>query len=255
MTLKKSIQALALTLGMIVTTGPALAAGDAPHAPAQNWSFNGPFGTFDRAALQRGFQVYDEVCAACHSMKYLAYRNLGDEGGPEFSEAAVKAIAASKTVEYIDDVGDVSERPGRPSDKFVSPFANVKAAAASNGGVAPPDLSLMGKARVGGPDYIYALLTGYAEAPEDFEGANYNTYFPGHNIAMAPPLVEELIEYQDGTPATVDQMARDVSQFLMWTAEPKMEDRKSLGVRVVLYLLLMAGLMFVVKRRVWSDLH
>lgn len=254
MLMKKSLQALALMAGMFVA-GPALAAGDAPKAPAQDWSFNGPFGTFDRAAMQRGYQVYDEVCAACHSMRYMSYRNLGQPGGPEFSEAAVKAIAASKVVEYIDDAGDVAERPGRPSDRFVSPFPNDAAAAASNGGVVPPDLSLMAKARVGGPDYIYALLTGYEEAPEDFDGLNYNTYFPGHNIAMAAPLSDELIEYQDGTPATLDQMARDVSHFLMWTAEPKMEDRKGLGVRVILYLLALAGLLYIVKRRVWADAH
>ncbi len=235
-------------------TGMAAAAGGEVHIPEQEWSFDGPFGTFDRAALQRGFQVYSEVCAACHGMQYLHYRNLGEAGGPEFTEAQVKAIAAAVDVSDIDDEGETIDRPGLPKDKFVSPFANTRAAAAAHG-VAPPDLSLMAKARVGGPDYIFALLNGYEDGPEDFEGANYNKYFPGHNIAMAQPLFDDQVEYQDGTPATQEQMARDVSQFLMWAAEPKLEARRSLGIRVMLYLIILAGLMYFVKRKVWADAH
>jgi len=235
-------------------TGMASAAGEEIHIPEQEWSFNGPFGTFDRAQLQRGFQVYSEVCAACHGMQYLHYRNLGEAGGPEFTEAQVKAIAAAVEVEDLDDDGETIMRPGLPKDKFVSPFPNTKAAAAANG-VAPPDLSLMGKARVGGPDYIYALLNGYEDAPEGFEGNNYNKYFPGHNIAMAQPLSDDMVEYQDGTAATQDQLTRDVSAFLMWAAEPKLEARRSLGIRVMLYLIILAGLMYFVKRKVWADVH
>lgn len=256
MTMFKTARNLVLAAGVAFAgmTGFAVAAGDAPAAPKQEWSFAGPFGTFDRAELQRGFQVYTEVCAACHSMQYLHYRNLGESGGPEFTEAQVKAIAAAVEVEDLDDEGETISRPGLPKDKFVSPFANPMAAAAAHG-VAPPDLSLMAKARVGGPDYIYALLTGYEEAPEGFTGNNYNKYFPGHNIAMASPLFDDLVEYQDGTAATQEQMARDVSAFLMWAAEPKLEDRRSLGIRVMLYLLILAGLMYFVKRKVWADVH
>ncbi len=252
----KTCRNLIIAAGMAFAgmTGMAVAAGDAPAAPKQEWSFDGPFGTFDRAALQRGFQVYSEVCAACHGMQYLHYRNLGEAGGPEFTEAQVKAIAAANDVADIDDEGEAIDRPGLPKDKFVSPFANQRAAAAAHG-VAPPDLSLMAKARVGGPDYIFALLTGYEDGPEDFDGANYNKYFPGHNIAMAQPLFDDQVEYQDGTAATQEQMARDVSHFLMWAAEPKLEARRSLGIRVMLYLLVLAGLMYFVKRKVWADAH
>lgn len=256
---KMSVKSL-LVAGLMAVSGSAFAAGDAVEAPKQDWSFNGPFGTFERAELQRGFQVYDEVCASCHGMKFLSYRNLGDEGGPQFSEAAVKAIAASKEVEDgPDDAGDMFTREGKPFDRFVSPFDNDQAARASNGGALPPDLSLIAKARAGGPDYIYALLTGYQEeAPAGFDladGMHYNDYFPGHAIAMAAPLSDDLVEYQDGTAATLEQQARDVTAFLMWAAEPKLEARKSLGVKVILYLLVFAGLLYVAKRRVWADAH
>lgn len=242
---------------LAVFANPALAAGDAPMPPSSNWSFNGPFGTYDRGELQRGFVVYKEVCAACHSLRYVSYRNLQDIG---FSEAEVKAIAAQVEVTAgPDDSGEMFQRPALPSDKFKSPFANAKAAAAANNGVAPPDLSLMAKARAHGPDYIKALLTGYEKAPAGFtvpEGGNYNKFFPGHVIAMAQPLASEgQVTYDDGTKATIEQMAHDVSAFLMWTAEPKLEARYAMGFKVIAFLIILTGLLYAAKRRVWADVH
>jgi len=254
----RALKLIALGLGLAFAA-PALAATDAPVPPAQPWSFNGAFGTYDRAALQRGFQVYKEVCSACHSMHYVAYRNLGDPGGPGFSEAEVKAIAASVEVPGdLDDAGEPTTRPGIPSDKFKSPFANDKQARAANNGAFPPDLSLMAKARAHGPDYTHALLVGYAEPPAGFalgQGMSYNKYFPGHQIAMAPPLAEDAITYTDGTKATVEQMASDVSHFMMWAAEPKLEDRKRIGFQAIVFLVFATGIFYAVKRKVWSDLH
>ena len=239
-----------------IAAAPAIAATESPKLPSLGWSFDGPFGTFDRGALQRGFQVYKEVCAACHSMKLLSYRNLRDIG---FSEAAVKAIAAEyQVMDGPNDEGEMFERPAVPSDRFKSPFANDKAARAANNGALPVDLSLVAKSRKGGADYLHALLTGYEDPPSGFqlaEGMQYNKYFPGHQIAMPAPLNEGQIEYADGTKATVGQMARDVSEFLMWAAEPKLEDRKRLGLKVVLFLLLLTGLFYAAKRKVWADLH
>lgn len=246
----------ALTLAGSVWASSSFAAGDAPKAPEQDWSFKGLFSTFDKAAAQRGFQVYTEVCAGCHSMDLLSYRNLTDLG---FNEDEVKAIAAS--VEVTDgpnEDGDMFERAGIPADKFVSPFPNPQAAAASNGGKVPPDLSLMTKARIGGADYVYGLLTGYEDAPSDFEmpeGGSYNKYFPGHVIAMAAPLAEDSVEYTDGTKATLAQQAKDVTTFLAWAAEPEMEDRKRMGIKVLLFLLVLTGMLYAVKRKVWQDIH
>ncbi|MEO3428467.1 cytochrome c1 [Pelagibius sp. CAU 1746] len=231
----------------------ARAAGEGPALPQMEWSFDGPFGTFDRPAMQRGLQVYREVCSACHSLKYVAFRNLSDLG---YDEDEIKAIAAEYTVvDGPNDEGEMFEREGRPSDYFPSPFPNDKAAAASNGGAAPPDLSLMAKARMGGPTYLYALMTGYEEPPADFPGDNYNLYFPGHQIAMAAPLFEDGVSYADGTPATVEQMAKDVSHFLMWTAEPKLEDRKGMGIKVLIFLVVFTGVLYAAKRKVWADVH
>jgi ubiquinol-cytochrome c reductase cytochrome c1 subunit len=231
----------------------AWAAGDAAPVKKVEWSFNGPFGTFDRAQLQRGYQVYKEVCAACHSMKYLAFRNLADLG---FDEAEVKALAAGYEVEDgPNDDGDMFTRPGRPSDYFPSPFANEKQARAANNGAYPPDLSLIAKARMGGPDYIYSLLTGYSEPPADVEmgdGMHYNVYFSGGQIAMAPPLSDDIVTYADGTSTTVDQMAKDVAAYLMWAAEPKLEERKSLGFRVMIFLVIMTGLFYLINKKVWA---
>ncbi len=232
--------------------------------PDQTWEFEGPFGTFDRAALQRGFQVYKEVCAACHSMNQLRYRDLGapgigGTGGLGYNEDEVKAIAAEfEVTDGPNDQGEMFERPARPSDRFKAPFPNENAARAANNGAAPPDLSLMAKARAGGADYIYALLTGYSDPPEGvslMEGMNYNKFFPGHQIAMAKPLNEDQVTYADGTKATEEQLARDVATFLTWAAEPNLEARKRLGVKVVLFLLLLTGLLYIAKRKIWSDVH
>jgi ubiquinol-cytochrome c reductase cytochrome c1 subunit len=235
------------------THQPVRAAEETTPLPEVHWSFDGPFGTFDRAAMQRGLQVYREVCSVCHSLKYVAFRNLADLG---YNEDERKAIAAEYTVtDGPNDDGEMFERPGEPSDYFPSPFPNEKAAAAANGGAAPPDLSLMAKARVGGATYIYALLTGYEDPPADFTGSNYNVYFPGHQIAMAAPLFEDGVAYADGTPATVEQQARDVAHFLMWAAEPKMEDRKAMGLKVLIFLVVFTGVLYAVKRKVWKDVH
>lgn len=257
----RALQALSLVLGVALAvpalTAPALAATEAPKPPSLSWSFDGIFGTFDRAAAQRGFQVYKEVCSACHSMNLVAYRNLRDLG---FNEAEVKAIAASVEVtdKLPNDQGEMFQRPGLPSDKFKAPFANEKAAAAANSGKAPPDLSLMAKARPHGADYIHALMIGYEDPPADVKltaGQSYNKYFPGHIIAMAPPLAEDAVGYTDGTKATVDQMASDVAHFLMWAAEPKMEERKRIGFQAILFLIVATGVFYAVKRKVWADLH
>jgi cytochrome c1 len=255
-------QAARLTGGLLfaITLGfsPVQAAGDGPHIKAQNWSFSGPFGTFDRGQIQRGFQVYKEVCSGCHGLRLLHFRNLGEPGGPEFSEAEVKALAAEVEVnDGPNDEGEMFDRPGKPSDAFVSPFPNENAARAANNGAYPPDLSLMAKARVGGPDYIYALMIGYKDAPEKMnmaEGMSYNEAFPGHQIAMAAPLDEESVEYTDGTKPTLENHAKDVSAFLMWAAEPKLEVRHQLGFRFMIYLLLLSVLLYLAKRRIWSRL-
>ena len=189
-----------------------------------DWSFKGLFGKFDRASLQRGYQVYTEVCAACHSMKYLSYRNLSEKGGPEFSVAQAKAIAASfEVTDGPNSDGEMFTRPGKLSDKFVMPYENVKAAEAANGGAYPPDMSVLVKARGGGVDYIYSLLQGYEEAPSGMtldDGVHYNKYMYGNKIKMSAPLSDGIIEYSDGTNASVEQMSKDVTTFLMWAAEP-----------------------------------
>jgi ubiquinol-cytochrome c reductase cytochrome c1 subunit len=229
-------------------------AAEGVHIPHQQWSFGGLFGTFDRGELQRGFQVYNNVCSACHSARLLAYRNLREIG---FSEDQVKKIAAAKEVrDGPNDAGEMFNRPGAPADKFVKPFPNDKAARAANNGALPPDLSLIVKARKGGADYIYALMTGYKQAPAGAtvpEGMSYNAYFPGHNIAMPNPLSEGAVEYADKTKATVDRMARDVTVFLAWAAEPEMEARKRMGVKVLLFLLILTGMLYAVKRKIWAD--
>lgn len=247
---------LALALaGLLSFAAPALAAEGGPALPAQSWSFNGFFGTFDRAAQQRGFQVYREVCASCHGLRLLSYRHLTALG---YTMDQVRAIAATVEVPTLNDSGETVNRPGLPADRFRSPFANPLAARAANNGALPPDLSLITKARVGGADYVYALLTGYAPAPAGvqlMEGMNYNTYFPGHQIAMAPPLSDGQIQYGDGTRATVAQMARDVAHFLTWAAEPELEARHKMGVQVFLFLILLTGVLYAVKRKVWADQH
>lgn len=245
------------------------------HEPKQsNWSFAGPFGTYDKAQLQRGLKVYKEVCSACHSMNLVAFRTLEDLG---YSEAQIKALAAEYTVQDgPNDAGDMFERPGIPSDHFPAPFPNEAAAAASNGGAAPPDMSLLAKARgvergfpqfifdiftqyaEGGPDYIHSLLTGFDEKPPEGmkipEGTHYNPYFvSGVSLKMAKPLSDGQVTYDDGAPATVEQYSQDVSAFLMWAAEPHLEERKKTGFRVIIFLLLFSVLMYFTKRKVWSN--
>ena len=203
-----------------------------------NWSFKGIFGTFDRASLQRGYQVYQEVCSGCHSAQHLSYRNLSEKGGPEFSVEEAKAIAAQFEVEDgPNSDGEMFMRPGRLSDKFVKPYPNVEASTAANGGAYPPDMSVLAKARKGGADYIYSLLLGYEEAPTGFEldeGVYYNKYMSGNKIKMLAPLSDGLVEYSDGTQSTTAQMAKDVTTFLVWVAEPHLESQHRMGFKVII---------------------
>ncbi|WP_315738344.1 cytochrome c1 [Bradyrhizobium sp. SZCCHNR1093] len=258
--------------------GDARASEGQENPPSASWSFAGPFGTFDRGAVQRGLKVYKEVCSNCHSLQYVAFRNLAEPGGPGYSAAQAAAFAAEyKIKDGPNDAGDMFERPGRPADYFPSPFPNEQAARAANGGAAPPDLSLMAKARSykrgfpwflidfftqfqeQGPNYINALLQGYEETPPHGvtipEGSYYNKYFPGHAIKMPPPLSDGQVTFDDGSPATVKQYAHDVATFLMWTAEPHMEARKRLGYQVFIFLIIFAGLMYFTKKRVWAAAH
>lgn len=221
-----------------------------------HWPFEGPLGTFDHRAAQRGFQVYQEVCSVCHGMNQLSYRNLRDLG---FSEAEVKSIAASVTVkDGPNDQGEMFDRPGLPSDKFAAPYPNEQAARVANNGAMPVDLSLIVKARHDGANYLYSLLTGFEKAPAGFvlmRGLNYNPYFPGHQIAMPAPLVSDgQVQYMDGTVATIDQMARDVTIFLQWAAEPEMEHRKSIGLKSVMFLIVFTIVFYIAKKRIWSRL-
>ena len=221
-----------------------------------DWTFKGLFGKFDRASLQRGYQVYTEVCAACHSMKYLSYRNLSEKGGPEFSVAQAKAIAASfEVTDGPNADGEMFQRPGKLSDKFVMPYENVKAAEAANGGAYPPDMSVLVKARGGGVDYIYSLLQGYEEAPSGMtldEGVHYNKYMYGNKIKMSAPLSDGIIEYSDGTNTSVEQMSKDVTTFLMWAAEPSLEARHQMGFKAIIYLIILTILVYFSMKRIWS---
>ena len=279
-TVARLLGAAAIAIGL----GGAAAAAEeaapaAAHGPVlvqQSWSFAGPFGRFDKGQLQRGYKVYKEVCSACHSMKYVSFRNLADEGGPGFTSDQAKALAAEyKVQDGPNDNGDMYERAGRLSDRFPSPFANNEAAKSANGGALPPDLSLIAKARAVhrgfpwfvfdaftqyqeyGPDYIYNLFHGYKDAPAGHEcgpGLNYNVSFnSGTCIAMPMPLSDGQVTYDDGTPGTIDNYAKDVAAFLMWTAEPKLEQRKSTGLKVMIFLIVLAGMLYFVKRRVWSN--
>ncbi len=235
----------------------AAEAGKAREPTELEWSFDGIFGQFDRAELQRGFHVFNQVCANCHSLEHIAYRHLSGIG---LSEDEIKAIAAEVEVtDGPDEFGDNFQRPGRPSDPYRHPFDNEQQARAANGGALPPDLTLITKARPAGPDYVHAVLTGYGEAPpsefEVTEGKDYNPYFKTWTIAMAEPLFEDAVEYADGTEASVDQMSRDVSAFLAWAAEPELERRKQTGFVVVAFLIILAGLLYASKRQMWAKLH
>ena len=221
-----------------------------------DWSFKGLFGKFDRGALQRGYQVYTEVCSSCHSMKYVSYRNLAEKGGPEFTEAQAKAIAASFEVKDGPNAdGEMFTRPGKLSDKFVMPYENVKAAQAANGGAYPPDMSVLVKARGGGVNYIYSLLQGYEDPPAGFildDGVYYNKFMYGNKIKMSNQLSDGLVEYADGTNATVEQMSKDVTTFLMWTAEPHLEARHQMGFKAIVYLIILTILVYFSMKRIWS---
>lgn len=252
----RTMRSLAAVLAVLLvgTTG-VWAAGEKVELPDRDWPWSGPFGSFDRAELQRGLQVYTEVCASCHSLRLLAYRNLSALG---YDEEEIKAYAANYEVQDgPDDQGEMFSRAAVPSDRFVPPFANEQAARVANNGAYPPDLSVMTKARKNGANYIFGLLTGYEEEPpEGFDlaaGMYYNKVFPGHQVAMAPPLFEGGVEYADGTGATVERMAADIVAFLSWAAEPELEQRKALGIWVIGVLAVLFVMTVAVKRRVWSD--
>ncbi len=253
--MKKSIL-IAVSLIAISASGYAFASSEA-HLKKIDWKSDGMFGTVDKQSAQRGLQVYKEVCAACHSLNRIAFRNLAEIG---FSEAEIKALAASyKVKDGPNDSGDMFERNGLPSDYFVPPFPNEQAAGAGFNGKAPPDLSLIIKARHDGANYLYSLLTGYGQAvPKEVtltDGQHYNPYFAGGNILMPAPLSDGQVTYSDGTKANVDQMARDVTNFLQWAAEPEMEARKQMGIKVLIYLAIFTGFMYVAKRNLWKKLH
>lgn len=232
------------------------AAAEGPELPSVAWPHEGIFGHYDRGAVRRGFQIYREACSPCHGMKRIAFRNLTEIG---FSSAEVTTMAAEAYVMDGPDMdGEMFERAGRLSDHLPSPFENEQQARAANGGALPPDLSLITKARKGGPNYVYALLTGYEEPPADVEpaeGQSYNPYFPGNWTAMPQPLFDDMVEYADGTEATLDQLARDMVTYLAWAAEPEMEARKNMGIKVVLFLIVLTGLVYAMKRRLWSNVH
>jgi ubiquinol-cytochrome c reductase cytochrome c1 subunit len=255
----------ALAVGLAV---PAMAQEEAPAPTHQQWSFDGLFGTYDLAAAQRGFQVYNEVCSVCHSLEYLHYRDLTGLG---LTEDQVKAIAAAITVpQGLNDQGEPKDGPATPADQFKSPYPlpnplqigvthnNDAADRAAHNGALPPDLSLIVNAREGHADYVYGILTGFTDPPPGIhmmDGMYYNKYFPGHQIAMPQPLHDGQVTYADGTNASVDQMAHDVVTFLAWAGNPEMVERKQMGVRWVLFFVIMAGLTYAVKRKVWADVH
>lgn len=252
----RSVGASALLI-LGLAAGQIAQAAEGVLPPIDNsWQHNGLFGTFDRAAAQRGFQVYREVCSGCHSLDYIAVRNLSALG---FSEDELRALASEYTItDGPNDDGEMFERPGQLTDHFPAPYPNEQAARVANGGALPPDLSLITKARADGTDYLYSLLVGYEEPPdgaEGPEGAYYNLYFPGHWIGMPQPLSDGAVEYADGTEATLDQMAGDTATFLTWAAEPTLEARKQTGLKVMLFLIVLTALLYATKRKVWADLH
>jgi ubiquinol-cytochrome c reductase cytochrome c1 subunit len=261
----------ALPLGLalsVALSATAFAKNGDPLPPKDvHWSFEGPFGMYDKAALQRGFQVYKEVCSACHALNHVAFRNLADEGGPGFSEAQAKAIAAGYKIpaepndkgEIMDDKGARLTRAGTIADYFPAPFPNEEAARANNAGNLPPDLSLIVKAREGGAKYVYSILTGFHQnPPKGFTvtpNKYFNPYFQGWNIGMPPPLTDKGVTYADGTNASIDQEAHDVATFLAWASDPKMEERKRMGLSVLIFLVVLSGLLFMSYRKIWADKH
>ncbi len=274
--MKRTVFALGFCGALGAFIAPAVAQTEQVIPPQLKWSFAGPFGKYDPAQLQRGFKIYKEVCSACHSIDMLSFRNLADPGGPGYSEAQVETIAGDYKIKDLDDKGEPVDRAGRPADHFPAPFANDLAAKAANGGTAPPDMSTLAKARSyprgfpwfifdfftqyqeQGPDYIAALLKGFKPAPQGFTvppGGNYNEYFPGHNIAMPPPLQNGQVTYDDGSPATLEQYSQDVAAFLMWVSEPHMVARKRIGFQVIVFLIVLSGLLYFTKKRVWHEVE
>lgn len=245
-----------LLISFFINLSLAASESSIDKAPKNNWSFEGFTGTFDRAALQRGYKVYREVCSGCHSMKLLYFRDLIDIG---FSPEQVKAIAAEYTViDGPDNEGNMFERSAKSSDKFVGPFANDQEARFNNNGAYPPDLSVIAKARKNGVNYLYNLLLGYTDPPDSFEiseGMYYNKWIDGNQIAMAPPLDEGYVDYDDGTNNTLPQLAEDVVTFLKWSAEPELEVRKKMGIKVILFFIIFGFIIFLAKRRLWRDIH
>ena len=248
--------AAAALIGLLFLAPARGEAQETPALPHQQWSFDGVFGTYDKAAMQRGFQIYKQICSACHPVNHLYFRDLEALG---YTPDQVKAIAASDQVtDGPNDQGQMYQRPGRPSDPIPGPFPNDQAARAANGGALPPDLSMIVKAREGGPDYVYALMNGFKPPPAGFSvpsGKYYNEYFPGHLIAMPPPLSDGAVTYADGTKATVQQMAHDVATFLNWASEPNLDTRHRVGVRVFLFLIVGVGIFYAAKRKIWSAVH
>ena len=279
--MKKTLVLIAVATGLALTAQPALAAGGAKHPRSGGFSFEGPFGTFDQAQLQRGYKVYREVCASCHGMDLMYFRTLAEPGGPFYdpdqenpaANRFVKVLAAEVQVPDIDsETGEAIMRDAVPADRFPNPYPNATAAAAGNGGAMPPDLSVMAKARHDGANYIYSLLSGYGEPPAGLEirpGQYYNPYMagdlasywsgdrhhvpPGGFIAMPPPLSDDQVSFDDGTPSTVDQMARDVSAFIAWASEPKATERKQTGLAVMLFLAIFTVLTWFSYKAVWRD--
>jgi len=248
---------LLVAASLIALSAAAYAESDEPLPPRKmSWAFDGVLGTVDKPAAQRGFQIYKEVCSACHSLNRIAFRNLTDLG---FSEAEVKALAATYDIQDgPNDDGAMYTRPGKPSDYFPAPYPNENAARSVNHGAAPPDLSLIIKARNGGGNYVYSLLTGFATPPSDVHLADnqyYNPYIAGHRLAMPPPLTDSRVTYTDGTNATLDQEARDVVNFLQWAAEPEMEARKEMGIKALIFLAIFTVFMYIAKRNIWRKLH
>ncbi len=255
----RDLKSLLLVLVISIYSYNVTAAEKSHELLSPGWSFKGFFGKFDRASLQRGYQVYTEVCAACHSMKYLSYRNLSEAGGPEFSVEQAKIIASQfELTDGPNSDGEMFTRVARLSDNFVGPYENIQAATAANGGAYPPDMSVLVKARKGGADYIYSLLLGYEEAPEGMsldDGVYYNKYMAGNKIKMSNPLSEGIVTYIDGTEATEDQMARDITSFLAWAAEPHLEARHKIGFRAIIYLIIMTVLVYFSMKKLWSRIE
>ena len=249
--------AVSVALAALLTLAPAVRAADEnPPLPHQQWSFDGVFGTYDRPAMQRGFQVYKQVCSACHPVNHLRFGDLAALG---YTPSELKVVAATDQVtDGPNDQGQMYQRPGRPSDPIPGPFPNDQAARAANGGALPPDLSLIVNAREGGADYVFAILNGFKPPPAGFQvppGRYYNEYFPGHLIAMPPPLSDSVVTYADGTKATVPQMAHDVATFLAWASQPSLEIRHRTGARVFLFLIVAVGVFYAAKRKIWAVVH